>query len=186
MRWIALVALVLSLGCSTMTERIVNEARKGLAFSGDYTPKVGGNAESLAALVDHFTRDLRIDVEYLPPNDEVLHGAFGISYTAGDHWFIKLRNDISVNGKIEVLAHEAGHLFAPPWLTRPQGDVFAEVVAAHIAKALGVPDTVATSGLWLRQHKAWLQAAFDLEDEIQYVVKILLPGSPDRPAATRR
>lgn len=171
-----LVIVVASLGCASMTERIVDEARKGLVWEADYKPKDGGNAEALAALFHHLTVDLRIDVEYLPAEDPTLRTAYGISYNAGENLFIKLRQDLSVNGTIEVLAHEAAHLFQPPYLTRSQGDVFAEIVSAHVADRLGVPDAAATSALWLRQHKPSLRMALDLQMEILHVVKILMPG----------
>ena len=172
-----IAVLLILVGCAaTMTERIVREAQKGLVWSADYTPREGGNPEQLAALYAHLTVNLKIDVEYLPADAHILQGAFGMSYAAGNHAYIRLRQDLSVNGTIEVLAHEAAHLFQPPHLTRSETDVFAMVVAAHVADRLGVPDAVATSALWLRQHKAALRTALDLRDEIEHVANMLTPA----------
>jgi len=187
MRCVFVIALLVgAVGCSTMTERIVHEARKGLVWSADYVPRAGGNPDALAALHDHLTAALRIDVEYLPADDATLRGAFGISYAAGNKSFIKLRHDLSVNGTIEVLAHEGAHLFQPPHLTRSEGDVFAEIVSAHVAERLGVPDAIATSALWLRQHKPSLRMALDLQMEILHVANMLTPGAGVRVLTTRQ
>lgn len=158
-----------------MTDRIVKDGLKGLVSDADYQPKAGGDPEALAAFYRHLTQELRIDVQYLPAEDEDLRGAFGISYAAGDQLFIRVRQDLSVNGTIEVLAHEAAHLFPVPYLSRPQGDVWAEIVSAHVATRLGVPHAAKTSALWLRQHKANLRMALDLKHEIEYIADVLTP-----------
>lgn len=175
MRTLFLLSVLGSLACASMTERIVHEALKGLVSDATYAPKAGGNPEALAALHHHLTTNLRINVQYLPAGDPELRNAFGVSYSAGDHLFIRLRQDLSVNGSIEVLAHEAAHLFPPPHLSRPQSDVFAEIVSAHVAAKLGVPQAATTSALWLRQHKASIRMALDLQNEIEYIADFLTP-----------
>lgn len=171
----ALVCLVLSAGCASFTERIVHDARRGLVWSADYTPKEGGQPEALAALLHHLTVDLGIQIQFLPADDPDMDGAFGRSMRTDDAALIIVRQDLSVNGTIEVLAHEAAHLFQPPHLTRSQGDVFAEIVGAHVAHKLGVPRAAETSALWLRQHKPSLPVAMELRREIEYVAKMLSP-----------
>lgn len=176
MRLLLIASVWSLLGCASMTERIVNEAMKGLAYDADYTPAEGGDPAALAALYDRLVTELRIDVQYLPADDPVLRGAFGISYAAGsEQLHIRVRQNLSVNGTIEVLAHEAAHLFQPPYMTRQEGDVFAEIVSAHVAHQLGVPHAIATSAGWLRQHKARLRMALDLENEIEHISRILTP-----------
>lgn len=170
-----LVHMAVFTGCASMTERIVNEGMKGLVWEADYVPRQGGNPEALAALYHHLTKDLRIDIQYLPADDADLRGAYGISWGEGQALFIRLRQDLSINGSIEVLAHEAAHLFQPAALNQPQGDVFAEIVSAHVASRLGVPKAASTSALWLRQHKPSLRMALDLQNEIEYVAGILTP-----------
>lgn len=172
---IHIAAIVSMIGCASMTERIVNESLQGLAWEADYTPKAGGDPKALAALYAHLTKELGMDVQYLPADDEDLRGAFGISYAAGEQMFVRVRQDLSVNGTIEVLAHEAAHMFPPPYLSRPQGDVFAEIVSAHVASRLGVPRAAETSALWLKQHKANIRMALDLQHEIRYVADKLTP-----------
>lgn len=180
------VAITIGVGCASMTERIVNEALQGLAYEATYSPSDGGNPEALAALYERLTTELRIDVRYLPVDDPILRGAFGISYTTGsDQWFIRVRQDLSVNGTIEVMAHEAAHLFQVPHLTRAEGDVFAEIVSAHVSHALGSPHAVRTSAGWLRQHKPRLRMALDLENEIQHVSRILTPRAYLSPMLVR-
>lgn len=175
MKTVVLVAALSLVGCASMTERIVNDAMQGLVWSADYIPREGGDPAALAALHDHLVNGLMFDVQYLPKDDESLHQAFGVSYAAGSHKFIKLRQDLSINGTIEVLAHEAAHLLQPPYLTRSQGDVFAEIVSAHVASRLGVPNTTATAALWLRQHKPSIRVALDLQNEIEHVAGMLTP-----------
>lgn len=171
-----ITTILIVVGCaSTMTERIVTEARKGLVWEADYVPTAGGDPDALAALYIRLT-ELRIDVQYLPADDPELRGAYGISYAAGsEQLFIRLRQNLSINGSIEVLAHEAAHLFQPPYMTRSEGDVFAEIVSAHVAHHLGAPNAIGTSAGWLRQHKPWLRMALDLQNEIQYVARLLTP-----------
>lgn len=172
-----ITTILIVVGCaSTMTERIVTEARKGLVWEADYTPKEGGDPAALAALHDHLTNELGMFVRYAPASDPELRGAFGRSYTRGNlQRFVRVRNDLSVNGTIEVLAHEAAHHLQPPYLTGSEGDVFAEIVGAHVSHRLGVPNAAETSALWLRQHKAALRMALDLQNEIQYVARLLTP-----------
>lgn len=173
-----LVLALASSGCASLTERIVADALDGLAYEATYVPLEGGDGAALAALYAHVTAVLRVDVQYLPPDDPELRGAYGISYTVDDQMCIRLRQDLSVNGSIEVLAHEAAHLFQPPYLSRSQGDVFAEVVSAHVADGLGVPHAARTSAIWLRQHKPSIRVALDLQREIAHVVRVLMPGTP--------
>lgn len=171
------MSILLSIGCaaSSMTERIVKDAMKGLVWEADYVPVEGGRPDTLAAFNAHLIQ-LGIEIAYLPKEDTVLRGAFGVSYSAGERMFIRVRQDLSINGTIEVLAHEAAHLYQPPYLTRPQGDVFAEIVSAYVADRLGVPDAAQTSALWLRQHKPSLRMALDLQREIEHVAHILTPA----------
>lgn len=172
---LAVASVVACVGCASMTERIVNEAMKGLVYEADYVPTGGGDPNALAALYARLT-ELRIDAQYLPADDPALRGAFGISYTAGsEQLLVRVRQDLSVNGTIEELAHEGAHHLQPPYLTGPEGDVFAEIVSAHVAHRLGAPDAIRTSAGWLRQHKPRLRMALDLENEIQYVVRLLTP-----------
>ena len=172
-----LVAVMLCSGCASMTDRIVHDAMQGLVWEADYIPKDGGDPEALAALHRHLTEVLRVDVLFVPANDMEIQGAFGISWVAEDQRFIRVRQDLSIIGTIEVLGHEAAHLYQPPYLTRSQGDVFAEIVSAHVASRLGVPGAAHTSALWLKQHKPNLRVALDLKNEIAYVADILTPGS---------
>lgn len=179
---IAMCAAV-AFGCATtMTDRIVSDAKRGLAYSANYVPIEGGSTDALTALHDRLAK-LEIDVQYVDP--VALKGAFGIAYEDEGTLYIKIRSGLSVNGSIEVLAHEAAHLFQPPHLTRAQGDVFAEVVSAHVSDRLGVPRAAKTSALWLRQYKASLRTALDLRSEIDFVVDMLTPDAY-RPDATAR
>lgn len=173
---IVVTVFAASFACAhSMTERIVHEAMKGSAYEAEYLPPEGGDPAALAALHERLTTDLRIDVQYLAADDPELRGAYGLSWSAGDHLFIRLRQDLSVNATIQVLAHEGAHLFQLPYLTRSEGDVFAEIVSTHVSHALGVPRAVATSAGWLRQHKPRLRMALDLENEIQHVSRMLTP-----------
>lgn len=174
-----LLLAVLCAGCASLTERIVQDARKGLAFDADYTPTPGGDPKVLAALYTHLTQELGIDVQYLPPEDPTMQTpfgqAFGVSWANGEALYIRVRQDLPVNATIQVLAHEAAHLYPPPYLTRPQGDVFAEIVSAHVSKRLGVPRAEQASALWLRQHRAWIRTALDFQNDIEAVADKLTP-----------
>jgi hypothetical protein len=169
--------LLASAGCASMTERIVKDAMQGLVWEADYIPRDGGDPEALAAFHEHLTKVLHIDVQYVPAKEMEIEGAFGMSYRSETMQLILLRQDLSVIGSIEVLSHEAAHLFQPPYLSKSQGDVFAEIVSAHVATRLGVPGAAHTSALWLKQHKPNLRVALDLQNEIAYVADLLTPGS---------
>src|SRR5687767_13371088 len=127
-RLFSVAACVVVCGCASMTERIVHQAMQGLAWEGDYKPIEGGSPKALAALYAHLTDVRQIEIGYLPHDDPGLQTpfgpAYGIAYAAGNKLFVRVRQDLSNNGTIEVLAHEAAHLFSPPYLSRPQSDVF--------------------------------------------------------------
>ena len=152
-------------------------------WDADYIPHDGGNADALAALHAHLI-GMQIQILYAPKS-EMPPGTYGQSYFVGDEMFIKLRQDLSINGTIEVLAHEAAHLMQPPYITRSQGDVFAAIVQAHVAHRLGVPEAASTSAFWLRQHKPSVRMALDIQGEIEHVAKMLTPGSGARLMVTR-
>lgn len=173
---LAVAAAIIASSCATMTDRIVSDAMNGLAYSASYTPTLGGRMDRLAVFDEHL-KQLKINVQYVPPGDRILGSAVGVSLRddVDGNLYIRLRQNLPVNGSIQVLAHEAAHLFQPPHLTRAQGDVFAEIVAAHVADRLGVPHAAQTSALWLRQYKAALRVAADLRNEIDHVVAILTP-----------
>lgn len=176
MRLLALLVVLTSTACASMTERIVADARKGLVWDADYAPTEGGDPLKLAALYAHIV-SLKIDVQFHPVDGPELMGAYGRSYIdlETEQRYIRVRQDLSINGSIEVLAHEAAHLHQPPYLSRSQGDVFAEVVAAHVATRLGISGAARTSALWLKQHKPNLGLALELQNEIRHVADLLTP-----------
>lgn len=181
---LAIVGSSCALRSPSLTQQIVAGAMKGLVWDADYTIMEGGDGAALASLYAHLAA-MEITIYYLPQED-MPPGVVGRSeWTEEGDRFIKLRQNLSVNNTIEVLAHEGAHLFQPVHVSRSQADIFAHIVAAHVAKRLGVPNAAANASVWLKRHKPSLRTALDLEREIEFVTEILTPCAKHGGGSTR-
>lgn len=106
------------------------------------------HAKQLTALVDWLTRR-GIKVGFVPV--VMLNGrsVLGLTrYTDGGGRQIFVANKESLNSQLYILLHEAAHAYQPMRLTDNAGEVFAELVAVQVCKALGL-DVAASTASYL-------------------------------------
>lgn len=72
--------------------------------------------------------DLGWQVKYAASPEFNGQAAFGM--TDPEHHIIVIDSALSWDMRFTVLAHEGGHVLEPGWMTRSQGEVFAETVSA--------------------------------------------------------
>ncbi len=169
--------LCLSLSaCASRSDRVVARASQGLGYDGAYHPTEGGDPRMLQFL-QRRGEWFSVSIEYRPEGHEDLRGATGLSYQdeTGRHVFVSA--DLSVNGRLEVLAHELGHMFQPPLATRMEGEVFAELVSVEVCKRLGVDTTIAAAR-YLQIDKSALRIGKTHKYEIAFVVDLLTRRYP--------
>jgi hypothetical protein len=108
---------------------------------------------------------LGISVEYADLPD-------GLSGQALGHAIV-IDARLEPNARLEVLAHEAGHLFQPESFSRVEAQAFAELVGADVCARLGFP-MHRTSGRYLAAFKNGLAAAVAAKVDRERAVRILL------------
>lgn len=169
--------LVLCLGvsaCASRADRVIAHASAGLAFDATYIPTDGGDIRALKFL-EHRADWLGVQVEYRPEGHEDLRGATGLSYRQDYEKHVFIDQSLPINGRIEVLAHELGHMFQPPSDNRAANDVFAELVSVEVCARLGVP-SAASSIRYIKVHKSAFAVAKIYAPEIRYVTDLLTRG----------
>lgn len=173
MKYLLCLCLVVS-ACASRTDRVITDASKRLAYDAVYLPTEGGDPRALKFLeqrADWFG----IAVEYRPADHEDLRGATGVSWIDGAQKHVLVDASLPINGKIEVLAHELGHLFQPYSESRSAHDVFAELVSVAVCEKLGVP-SAKSSARYLTAHKSAFYVAKVYGPEIKFVADMLTRG----------
>ena len=170
--WIA-CGLWLS-ACASRMDRVIARASGGLAYDAAYIPTAGGNLNTLAFL-EKRAAWLGVTVTYRPEGHEDLRGATGLSYQQGHEKHVIVADTLSVNGRIEVLAHELGHIFTPAFGNRMDADVFAELVSVEVCERLGVNSSRAAA-LYLVGQKGSLPVGKMYRAEIRFVADLLTRG----------
>lgn len=165
---------VTAMACASRLDRVVSRAAAGLAYDARYEPTPGGDSATLMFL-EQRARWLGVTVTFVPKGHQDLGGAMGLSYMRGPEKHVVVDNTLSVNGRLEVLAHELAHLFQPPLEVRSEGQVFAELVSVEVCRRLGV-DTSAAAVLYLQNFKSALRVAQVYRAEIAYVSDMLTDG----------
>lgn len=166
------LAGMLLTGCASAIERTLTGAQQGLAYDAYYTPTPGGDPRVLKFL-EHRVEWLGIQLEYTETlDDERLQGAVGISFRIENARYILINGDTTINGRLEVLAHEAAHQFQPPLGTRDEHEVFADLVAVEVCRRLGV-DISQTSSRYLQAHKHAFYIVKTWKQEIAYTADLL-------------
>lgn len=172
-----ILLLLLCLGvaaCASRTERVITLASQGLAYDAYYHPTPGGNMATLTFL-ERRAAWLGVQVGYRPDGHEDLRGATGLSYRQGHEKHVVVSNTLSINGRIEVLAHEIAHLFQPESESRTASDVFAELVSIAVCQKLGVDSSRAAAG-YLRGYKPYLHVGRVYAPEIAFITDLLTRG----------
>ena len=169
------LALVMSVGCSARAYNVVDQtlhqASRGLATDTRYVETPGGSQEALDVLQAR-AEWLGVDVQYLPGEDAGMMGATGLSWHDAEGRHARVTSTLSINGRLEVLAHELAHLFQPPALSKAEAEVFAEVVSLLVCRAYGV-DTSAATAKYLQAHKSHFDIPYVYRREVNYAVHLL-------------
>jgi hypothetical protein len=174
MRTICVLLLLSLSACASRADAVVARASSGLGWDAHYHPTEGGDPKTLQFLQTR-AEWFGISVEYRPDGHEDLRGAVGLSYEDGMQKYVLVNGDLSVNGRIEVLAHELGHMFQPPLASRMEHEVFAELVSVEVCKRFGV-DSSKASARYLQADKSALSVGRTHRLEIAFVVDILTRG----------
>ena len=164
--------------CASRSDRVVTQARQGLAYDATYHPTPGGDPDTLKFLEQRGAW-LGVQIEYRPEGHEELHGATGLSFRNGLERHVFVSNTLSINGQIEVLAHEIGHMFQPNFADRMAADTFAELVSVEVCQRLGVPSAASSVG-YLRGQKLTLYVGRVYRNEIRFVADMLTRGFDGR------
>lgn len=170
-RLVLLCSLLLSTGCATFATRqdVVHWARHIPADNGRYNENPGANLASALAKLEATVAAEGITIEMMT-REKAGEGAYGFANKADRH--IWLVDDLSVNTRFEVLAHEAAHIFQPIILSKMGAEVFAELVAFEVAKHYG-HNMKRSSAFYLAQYKEALVHAKALDVDIARAVKRL-------------
>ena len=89
---------------------------------------------------------------------------------------IVISEKLTWNERLEVLAHELGHILMPRSLTASQGEVFAEGVSYLVSHRMG-HHSLDVHARYLAQHKPSLHVLTDYAMEIRWAAGVLTPGS---------
>ena len=168
------IGVLLLLSVSACASSVVTLAQRGLAYDAVYHPTPGGDPRTLRFL-EQRADFLGVAVDYRPAGHEDLRGAMGLSFRIERQRHVIVNGDLSVNGRIEVLAHEIAHAFQPPLAHRAEHEVFAELVSVEVCRRFGV-DTRQVAARYLRANKSALGVARVYRREIAFVVDMLTRG----------
>lgn len=159
MRYVLWLFVVVHVGCA---HPVLSMAEKIPFHAASYEPTSGDSAAK--PLADLLARvcSWGMTVEYLEMS------AFG-RYIRPAHT-IQLREGLSVNAQFEVLAHELGHVFAPPAIDDMTGQVFAELVGVEIAKFYGY-ESKRIAAAYIAQFKHTFSAVKHMRVDLEFAVK---------------
>lgn len=130
-----------------------------------------GNEAYWDALQMVSTVNVVLGIEATFVDDPGFGGALGVTNRATRT--IILRNDLSWNERLGVLAHEAGHVLQPASLDRVESEAFAEGVAYLVCRGFG-RDDVWFHANYLAQYKTGLHTLRDYRREIEWAARLLL------------
>lgn len=173
-RVLALLLCLAVAACASRTERVIASASQGLAYDAIYHATPGGNPKALTFL-ERRAAWLGVQVSWRPEGHEDLRGATGLSYRNGYEKHVIVSNTLSINGRIEVLAHELAHLWQPESDSRAANDVFAELVSINVCQKLGVDSSKAASR-YLSGYKPALYVGRLYAPEIAFITDLLTRG----------
>jgi hypothetical protein len=145
-------------------------------FHAVYVPPAGdefmGQALVLQGIVETV---LGVQVIYEPITEDDMVGwtKIGPGIRA-----VHVEAGIGWTGRLEVLAHEAGHRLQPPVFDAKssESEVFAETVSFLVCRVYG-HDTLEKSANYLAVHKGGLHVLRDYRQEIEFAVAVLSGGT---------
>jgi hypothetical protein len=161
MKYILILLCICMAACAhkTYTQKVVDQAMKGLAYEAKYslTPEKGKYLNEWWNFHRFLVDVKQFDVKYLP-REEMTMQAAGVSFmnpvTKQGH--IEVDEALSIQNRLETLAHEAAHLYKPHNLTREENEVFAELVSTEICRRLGF-NNMSVAAEYLQGFKAALR-----------------------------
>ena len=160
--WHLLAACLVSLCSSDPLDGLDRDARSFSAWEQFYDAPTGSSREH------ELGRLARIVVTVL--GAEIREEAIGhvAGYTSRQERVIVLDSSLSADAKLEVLAHEAGHLLQPPGLVGDEGQVFADAVSYLVTRG-----NRRTYARYLSGHKSALSVLRTYRREIRWAAKVL-------------
>lgn len=158
------LALVLSTSCAPSVRDL---AMARPAAMGDYSPPEGATLQMALDRLTAKVGEMGVGVQRVEESGGL------VGRLASHRRVIYLSSELGVDASFEVLAHEAGHLFHPSYLTKSMSEVFAETIAWKLALRWGY-DMRRSSGRYLASYKDGLDAERIFKQEIQEAVEVLL------------
>ena len=165
MRGLLLLA-ALSCGCASTSDRIAVEALRTPWREAFYVPSTETTMGLALTRLEKRLGAIGVTVAYADLTSESLGGR-----TRDGH--IEIEQTLAINGRLEVLAHEAGHLFHPPTLSVAEQQAFAEMVGAEVCAKLGWP-MWRGSARYLGLFKPGLAGALASKVDRERAVRVLL------------
>lgn len=165
----SVAAVAVLAGCAAPIDAVVRTALRTPYEQAFYQPSTGDRHASALSRLEARLHALGVSVTYGPQNE----GFGAVGMTSPDRKYVWLDERLEPNGRLEVLAHEAGHVLQPETLSGNESQAFAELVGATVCYRLGM-DVRKASGRWLGAYKAGLDGALAHRLEIDRAVAILL------------
>ena len=172
--WHLLAACLFSLCSTDPLDRLERDARAFSAWEASYDAPTGGDRLSeylrLHRLVESVL-GVRVQGFGAPPETSGAIGRMVTTDPDGTEHVVRviaLNSTLSPNARLEVLAHEAGHLLQPPGLTDDEGQVFADAVSYLVTRG-----NRRTYARYLSGHKSSLRVLKTYRREIQWAAKVL-------------
>lgn len=167
-------------GCASITSQVAHIATTTPMTAASYEPLTG---DSWAwAYRDLWTRleAAGITLEEVPHlvNPHTESPVWGLTYRAERR--IQVEGSIDINGRFEILCHEAGHLFHNAGMSTAHAEVFAETVGANVQAFYGVPHAALKSGRYLASYKYGLPVLPYLRADIDQATRALTGRLPWR------
>ena len=161
--WHVIAACVLSLCSTDPLDRLERQASSLTFWQQSYDAPSGTSREQdllkLQRLVETVL-GVQVQQAGAPP------GTAGVS--SREHRIIALDGTLSPNARLQVLAHEAGHVLQPDGLSKQEAEVFADAVSLLVTG-----DDAHVYSQYLAGSKSGLHALRTYRREIQWAARVL-------------
>lgn len=171
-RWASLFVGALAIvtaACAARPHPVIREAQR-IPFTASGYERIEGD-EYTPALEDLTAKltSLGVTIEDVP--EEKMQGAEGATDPENRH--IWMTSTFSPNTRFEVLAHEAGHLYQPRYISRNGAEIFAELVFWELAKHYKI-DVTRRVARYLAGYKEALVLEPALRIDVKNAVSLIL------------
>lgn len=162
---------LLSAGCASSVDRVVTQAMRTPWHEAAYQPSTDTTMGPAVARLEARLEALGVAVIYVDLRGLDENGQRVAGRTNGIA--ILIDSALAETGRLEVLAHEAGHLFHPDTLTEAEKQAFAELVGVEVCARLGWNVEHAAAS-YLAAHKSGLAGALAFKVDRERAVRILM------------